>query len=111
MKINNIYVLAVVHFAISSGGFLLVNGGALAAQDAGVTAPVLAWLDIPLRYFLLQPLAHWVLAAFAVPWWTWPGLALTAALFALNSVLFVTAAVWLLRQARAWMSRIRAGKI
>lgn len=88
-----------LHFGLSLAGFLGLNAAALGAADAaaGAGAPGrgLAALETVVHFVLLQPLAHWVLEAFAVAWWSWPGLVALAALLALNSFLptaFVAAA-------------------
>ncbi len=106
-----IIALAIVHWVLTAVGFMLVYGGAIAAQDAGTAAAALAWLEWPLRFGLLQPLAHWVLAGFPIAWWTWPGLVVLMALFALNSVITAGIIASLVTAWRAWRRQGTAGKI
>lgn len=80
-----------VHFGLSLGGFLGLYGFAAGVQDAGTAVPGLGWLEVVLRFVLLQPLAHWALEAVSVAWWTWPGLGAVATVFALNSLAVVAA--------------------
>jgi hypothetical protein len=93
MKLNIFIFCLILHFGLSLGAFLGLNGWAAGVQDAGTFAPAAAWAELPLHFILLQPLAHWVLAAVAIRWWTWPGLATVAVLFGLNSTLAVSV-VW-----------------
>lgn len=78
--------LVTAHLLLSAGSFLVLQGLGVALQDAGMTSRVLAWLEILVQFFLLQPLAHWVLGGVEIAWWTWPGLLLTILLLALNSL-------------------------
>jgi hypothetical protein len=90
MNLKRLTVATVLHFGLSLGFFLGINGWAVGIQDAGSAAPGAArWIEIPLHFILLQPLAHWVVTGLAIPWWTWPGLAGIAVLFALNSIIAV----------------------
>jgi len=64
------------HLVLSFGLFFWLYGSAAGMQDAGVPAPPgMGVLEIGLRFVLLQPLAHWVLMALPIAWWTWSGLA------------------------------------
>jgi len=86
MKYRRLVVAGALHFGLSLGCFLGVNGWAVGSQDAGsATQAAAAWIEIPLHFILLQPLAHWLVAGLAIPWWTWSGLTGIAVLFALNS--------------------------
>lgn len=95
MKLYIFIGALLLHFGLSLGAFLGLNGWTAAAQDSGTFAPAAGWLELPLHFILLQPLAHWILAAVAIRWWTWPGLATVAVLFASNSALAVTLIWWL----------------
>ena len=98
---KNIIAIFVAHAVLSLGGFLSLNGWAIAAQDAGTGSTGLYWLETLLHYVLLQPLAHWVLRAVTLVWWTWPGFLLLTALLVLNSVMFAVLFATVLRRARS----------
>jgi hypothetical protein len=87
-----------VHFALGLGGFLVLSGWTLGSADAGVPGPTAGagWFATVVHYGLLQPAAHWVLAAGVIAWWTWGGLLALIALLAVNSMLVVAllAFVW-----------------
>jgi hypothetical protein len=85
MNKKAIKVIFFGHLGLSAGGHLGVDAAALAAADAGREAGLLGWLDAVVHGILLQPIAHWVLAAAEVAWWTWPGLVMVAGLLAVNS--------------------------
>ena len=87
MKTRLLIVGFILHFGLSLGGFVGLYGWAAGAQDAGTVVPSLGWVEVALRFVLLQPLAHWVLDAVSVAWWTWSGLASIAVLFGINSAL------------------------
>jgi hypothetical protein len=95
MTLRLFIALVILHFGLSLGAFLGLNAWAAGVQDAGTFAPAAGWVELPLHFVLLQPLAHWILAAVAIRWWTWTGLATVAALIGLNSTLAVTL-VWAL---------------
>jgi len=106
MKNKVFIILFLIHFGLSLVGFLGLSAWALAVQDAGpaglaavapeasaalapqaeVAVAALGWLEGLLRFGLLQPIAHWVLAGTVIAWWTWPGLAALTALIAVNSL-------------------------
>jgi hypothetical protein len=108
MKNRILVYFFLLHFSLSLGGFLGLYGWVAAAQDAA-TAPVataplatVSWIEGLVRFGLLQPLAHWVLASGAITWWTWSGLAALVGLFAVNSLLVsVVAGIGL----RRWQMR------
>lgn len=99
------------HFWLSLGAFLGLNGWLLAAQDGGTEAAGAVWIAWLVNFVLLQPLAHWILAAFPFAWWTWPGLLMLAGLLACNSSL-LAAVLWLLRaRFAAWRRSSRTVKL
>ncbi|HUF71308.1 MAG TPA: hypothetical protein VMR74_00235 [Gammaproteobacteria bacterium] len=103
MKNRLLIVGFILHFGLSLGGFVGLYGWAVGAQDAGTVAPSLGWVEVALRFVLLQPLAHWVLEAAPVAWWTWSGLASIAVLFGLNSAIVgAVVAVFLRSFRRRW---------
>ena len=91
MKNKHLSIVFLVHFALGLGGFLALSGWALGSADAAVagSTAVAGWLDGVVSYGLLQPAAHWVLAADVIAWWTWGGLIALIALLAVNSALVV----------------------
>ena len=89
MKNRPIALGLALHFGLSLGGFLGLYGWAAGVQDGPASAPSLGWLELVLRFVVLQPLAHWVLDAIPVQWWTWPGLTRLSLLFLLNSLVVV----------------------
>ena len=84
---KKIYLLFWIHFALGLGGFLAISGWALGSADGGVSVPLAApfWVERIVHFGLLQPVAHWVLSAGVVAWWTWSGLIALVALIAVNS--------------------------
>lgn len=84
---KKIVLLFWIHFALGLGGFLTISGWALGSADGGITAPlaVAGWVERIVQFGLLQPIAHWVLSAGIVAWWTWSGLIALVALIAVNS--------------------------
>ena len=99
------------HFVLSVASFLVLEALGLALQDAGSASWALAWLEVPVRFGLLQPLAHWVLRHLAIAWWTWPGLLATILLFSLNSLVAVALLAGIVRARRyaSGSSRSRSG--
>jgi hypothetical protein len=92
MKYRLLIVCFAVHLALSLALFFALYGSAAGIQDAGVPAPPgMGMLEIALRFVLLQPLAHWMLEALPIAWWTWPGLAALSALLGLNSAIVAIA--------------------
>jgi hypothetical protein len=83
---KRLILIAIPHFALSLGAFVGLKGWAVGVQDAGTAVDGAPWLEGLVDWVLLQPLAHWVVEGVAIAWWTWPGLATTAVLFGLNSV-------------------------
>lgn len=90
MKLRIFILCLILHCGLSLGAFLGLNGWAAGVQDSGASAAAASWLELLLHFILLQPLAHWVLAAVAIRWWSWPGLATLSALLGLNSTVAVT---------------------
>jgi hypothetical protein len=78
-------IFFLIHFGLSLAAFLGLNTAAVAAADAGADAGWLPVIELPVRYLLLQPVAHWVLANLAIAWWTWPGLVALGLVAAANS--------------------------
>jgi hypothetical protein len=101
LKKRYIIVGFLLHFGLSLGGFVGLYGWAAGVQDGGAAAAPSGWLEAALRYVLLQPLAHWVLEAVAIAWWTWAGLGGVALVFAINSAVVVGAAAVLARTFRS----------
>jgi len=97
-------VLYLFHFGLSLTGFLGLQSWALSAQDGGITARGSAWLEIPVHFGLLQPVAHWVLRWAGVAWWTWSGLATLVVLIGLNSLVACGALAGFQRVLRVWRS-------
>jgi hypothetical protein len=95
-----------IHFALGLGGFLALSGWALGSADGGIEVPaaVAGWVERIVHFGLLQPLAHWVLSAGIVAWWTWPGLIALIALIAVNSVAAVALAALVVLGRRRWFS-------
>lgn len=104
MKYRFLLIGIALHFCLSLGLFLGLYGWAVGVQDAGAAAAPIGWVELPLRFVLLQPLAHWVLDAAAIAWWTWPGLGIIAVLFGLNSIVAVVA-VRAVLNVRQWRGR------
>ena len=88
-----------VHAAMSLAGFwsLSIVGLAAADSDLAMVPWWLAPLEHAVRFVLLQPLAHWVLALLEVRYWTWPGLALSTVLIGANSAVAIVVARTLTR--------------
>jgi len=84
---KKIVLLFWIHFALGLGGFLALSGWALGSADGGIAVPVAVagWVERIVHFGLLQPIAHWVLAAGVIAWWTWPGLLALIVLSAVNS--------------------------
>lgn len=83
-------IATLAHFLASFTAFWLTAVAAQAGADSTAAAP--RWLELLhalLTGVLLQPLAFWILESAVLRWWTWPGLAATSALLALNSVMAV----------------------
>ncbi|MGD8339610.1 MAG: hypothetical protein PVH89_02440 [Gammaproteobacteria bacterium] len=81
-----ILVFLAMHFVLSAVCFFGLYGWGVAVQDADAPSATVAWLEFPLRYGLLQPLAHWLLDSGAIAWWTWPGMLTVLLLLGLNSL-------------------------
>jgi hypothetical protein len=101
---RNIIAVFFAHAMLSLGGFLSLNGWAIAIQDGGAAATGWYWLEFLLHSVVLQPLAHWVLQSVTIVWWTWPGFLVLTALLVLNSAIFALLLALLLRRVRSWRS-------
>jgi hypothetical protein len=87
-------LIFLIHFALGLGGFLAISGWALGSADAEISgsltvsagpSAVSGWFERIVHFGLLQPIAHWVLSAGVVRWWTWAGLIALIAVIAVNS--------------------------
>jgi len=104
LKYRLLIALYLLHFGLSLTGFLGLQSWVLSAQDAGIAACGSAWLEIPVHFGLLQPVAHWVLRWASLAWWTWSGLATLTVLIGLNSLVAFGVLWGFLRVIRVWRS-------
>ena len=111
MKKIYLWTFFAAHWLLSLSAYGVIYALGLALQDAGFASRALAWVEVPLRYVLLQPLAHWVLDTAASASWTWSGLARTAMLVALNSAFASVLLAGLLAALRLWRRRGRGAGI
>lgn len=111
MKINYIVAFCVIHWLLSFVAYLVLYGLGLSLQDAGSASGVLAWLEWPLRYGLLQPVAHWAIDSAVAAAWTWSGLVVTAMLVAVNSIVVSAVLAAFVLALRLWRSRRQDAKI
>jgi hypothetical protein len=95
------------HFALSVGGFWLLSivAFAIAESNFGPAPAWLAPLEKIVTFGLLQPLAYWVFAVGEIRYWTWPGLALSTLLIAINSAVAVAIVQAIVRGGRSRRSR------
>ena len=100
MKNRVIPIFFLIHFSLSVALFLALSTWTLGTEDGAMapgksasadaslpaSAPLaMRWTAVLVHYLLLQPLAHWVLRAGVIVWWTWPGLLALLGLVAFNS--------------------------
>lgn len=111
LKSMYLFFFFVAHWLLSLSAYLVLYGLGLALQEAGSASALLAWLELPLRFVLLQPLAHWLLDTAAAASWTWAGLAETALLVALNSAVVSLLLAGIVAALRSWRSRRREARI
>ncbi len=99
------------HWLLGLSAYLVLYGLGLALQESGSAPGFPGWLELPLRFVLLQPLAHWLLDTAAAASWTWAGLAETALLVALNSAAVSLLLAGIVAALRAWRSRRQDARI
>jgi len=96
---KQLFPIFLLHFALGLGGFLALSAWSLGSADAAIAtdattetaaesvaeSAATGWVEGIVHYGLLQPVAHWVLSAGLIAWWTWPGLLALIVLIAANS--------------------------
>ena len=99
--------VTLAHFVATIAAFWLaaIAGAGVADSQSGIAPWWLSALEALLTFGLLQPLAYWVVTLATVPYWTYPGLALTIAVFAVNSIVAVTVLRTVARLLAKWRSQ------